>query len=175
MALQSAGKTYTKTAPNASYPDTGNAEMTNGVVSTRSGTSGEWLTDAAYFTGWYASPVADFFVRIDLTTAYALDYVRFNYGNWFAAGIKHPSTLVVSGSNDDSSYTTLGTFVQTTDWNSADGAVQWSNNLTVAGTYRYVKFVFTPILEWVFLDEIEVYGSAAAAGAKMLASLGVGK
>jgi len=148
----SLGKTYTLTTPHTSFPDTGGIEMTDGIIGT--------TTPDAKWTGWTSgSPTA----RIDLGTAYALGHVRFHYLIDEVNTVYAPNQVVISGSNDDSAYTTLGTFVKTTGWTDGGGrAVYWSNNLAVTGSYRYVKFVFTPQTNWLFLSELEVYGIATS-------------
>lgn len=152
MALQSVSKTYTTTpAPDALYPDTGGTELTDGAAAATPYTNAEW-------SGWNNTAFA---VRIDMGQANSLEKVRFHFLNDNPNSIHSPNALTVSGSNDDSSYTTLGTYAKTTDWSDAAGAsAHWSNDLAVTGNYRYIKFSFTPqSTKWIFLSEIEVYGS----------------
>ncbi|MFH2027810.1 MAG: LamG-like jellyroll fold domain-containing protein, partial [Nanoarchaeota archaeon] len=132
------------------YPDTGNAELTDGSLDTTEYTDPEWV-------GWYDSqtPVV---ITVDLEDNYNLDYVRFHYLIQEVFGIYDPTDLVVNGSTDNSTWTNLGTFAAGTDWNNTDANSYWSNNLSVSGTYRYIQFTFTKDgANWLFLDEIEVY------------------
>jgi len=149
MALVSGGKPYTSTAPHASYPDTGGVELTDGAVGT--------LDPLTPWVGWSAvSPT----IRIDLGAAYPLEYVRFHFYIWEVNSLYAPNQVIVYGSNNDVDYTNLGTFVKTTHWtNGGAQAVYWSNNLTVAGSYRYVKFAFTYQTNWIFLSELQVYSA----------------
>lgn len=143
----SQGMSYTKTAPNALYPDTGDAEMTNGTVATGDYSDANW-------TGW-AAP-ADPNVVIDLGASYVLASVRFHF---YSAGeflIGGPLTLKVYGSNNGVDFTSIGSFsVAAGNWPSGDYR-GWSNTLSVSGTYRYIRFNFTHTSNWIFLSEIQV-------------------
>lgn len=151
--LYSSGKTYTKTAPNGpdSYPDTGDAELTNGSVASAVYSDAAWV-------GWYQTNVT---VTIDLGVNRQMSEVRFHYFHSAANSIYDPSALAVQGSTDNTNWTTVGSFVRTTHWATTDGA-RWSNTLPVIQmTVRYVKFTFTyDTPNWIFLSELEVYGSA---------------
>jgi len=149
MALVSNGKTYTLTAPHASYPDTGGVELTDGAVGP--------LDPLTAWVGWSSvSPTA----RIDLGAAYNLGYVRFHYYIWEVNGLYSPNQLIVYGSNNDVDYANLGTFVKVTNWTDGGAqAVYWSNNLVVTGSYRYIKFAFTYQTAWIFLSELQVYSA----------------
>lgn len=144
------GKTYTKTDPHASYPDTGGTELTDGTLATGNYTDAAWV-------GWRNTNPT---IRIDLSSAKILSYVRFHYRDSGVEQINAPASVVVAGSNDDSSYTDLGTFVKTTNWSTSDGN-RWSDNLSVSGTYRYIRFTFTRDGAdiYTFFSELEVYGS----------------
>lgn len=152
-SLLSLNKTYTTTpAPNAGVPDTGGTELTNGTVGPFDAANAAWV-------GW---PLAstDPVIPIDLGVPAILSYVRFHFYVETGVSLAYaPEQLVVSGSVAGVSYDTLGTFVKTTDWSNTTGAVYWSNNLTVAGQYRYVKFAFTHQTNWLLLSELEVYGN----------------
>lgn len=147
IAVISQGKSYTKTAPNALYPDSGDAELTNGTVATGDYSDANW-------TGW-AAPV-DPNVVIDLGASHVLASVRFHF---YSAGvylIGGPSTLEVYGSNNGVDFTSIGSFsIAAGNWPSGN-YLGWSNTLSVSGTYRYIRFNFTHTSKWIFLSEIQI-------------------
>jgi hypothetical protein len=146
----SSGKTYTVNPTcHTAYPDTNGIEATDGLM------GGLELANAKYFAWNSQNPS----VRIDLSESIDLSYVRFNFMNNNTPIIFAPNQLVVYGSNDDSNWNALGTFVKATDWtNDAGPSNNWSNNLSVEGSYRYVKLSFSYQTGWIFLSEIEIYG-----------------
>jgi hypothetical protein len=151
--LLSLNKTYTKTAPNDGLrTDPDGILLTNGAIGDSD------FEDATKWVGWQNTNVT---IRIDLAIAPYLASVRFHFLANNGEDIYAPSQVVVSGSNDDSSYTTLGTFVKITDWSNTDGFINWSNSLAISGLYRYVKFVFTYQVKRLLISEIEIYGTPA--------------
>jgi hypothetical protein len=145
-AVVSQGKSYTKTAPNALYPDTGDAEMTNGTVATGDYSDANW-------TGWVAPDDPN--VVIDLGVSSVLASVRFHY---YSAGgylIGGPSTLKVYGSNNGVDFTSIGSFSIGTYWPTGNHN-GWTGTMPVSGTYRYIRFNFTHTSNWIFLSEIQV-------------------
>lgn len=146
-AVVSQGKTYTKTAPNALYPDNGDAELTNGTVATGDYSDANW-------TAW-ATP-DDPNVVIDLGVSSVLASVRFHF---YSAGvylIGGPSTLEVYGSNNGVDFTSIGSFSGIGGFWTTGNYLGWSGTLSVAGTYRYIRFNFTHTSNWIFLSEIQV-------------------
>ena len=152
-SLISLSKTYTlSVAPYASWDDTGGVMLTDGILP----------SDASnYRVGWYPNTTVD--VIVNLGTQFELDYVRFNFMVYAAAGTYAPASVVIYGSNNGTDWSSaLGTFVKTTDWSEADNkwTGAWSNNLDVAGTYQYVKFAFVGISNQMTIKEVEIYGDA---------------
>jgi len=150
-SIVSQGKSYTKTAPNVLYPDSGDAEMTNGTLATGGYPDGN-------YTAWDAPNDPN--ICIDLGAPCVLSDVRFHFhaDNIYLIGA--PATLDVYGSNDNIEFTLLDSFSGAGgDWLLANG-VRWSNLLTVAGTYQYVRFNFSHSSNWIFLSEIQVNASS---------------
>jgi hypothetical protein len=152
-SLCSQGKTYTETAPLVPYPDTGGIELTDGKIALLAYLDANWV-------GWYqVNPV----IVVDLGEITNISKVRFHYSETHQSQIYCPNQLVISGSCDDVTYITLGTFVKTTNWaTSSIPAIFWSNFLAVCGLCRYVKFAFTYQQYCIFLSEVEVYGTELA-------------
>jgi len=149
------GKTYTKTgAASGFYPDSG-TELTDGNLSLTTN-----LNDAQY-SGYYQT---DDNFRIDLGSSTALSFVRAHYVVLTASSVYAPATIKVYGSTDDATYTLLGSFTQTTWWQTSTGAVYWTNPLPITGTYRYVKMDINWQVQWFFLDELEVYATTPNGG-----------
>lgn len=148
--LQSLGKSYaTDPAPSGTYPDTDGIELTDGNVGAANYTDTNWQ-------GWDKySPV----ITIDLGAKYRLAYARFNFLVISGVLIYGPTSLAISGSNNNVDFIGLGNFVPTTNWATTDNNALWSYNLTIAGIFRYIKFTFVYQIEWLFLSELEVYGS----------------
>ena len=100
-------------------------------------------------------------VTIDLGTNYVLSYVRWYYEVWLPASVPCEVQVVIRGSTDNLTFTPLGTFNQITDWNNANG-LWWTNNLAVAGTYRWVMFDYVTNGggNVCATSEFEVYGTS---------------
>lgn len=148
-SLKSSGAAYTYTT--ATY-DGGAGWMTDGNYG---------YVDGYFRSLYYKATVATFFVRVNLGAQKVLDYVRFAMQVHVAGSILAPTQVVITGSNNDVDYDTLGTFVQTTDWSTAQtypAGGRMSDNLTVAGTYQYVKFLWTTADEATSINEVEIYG-----------------
>ncbi len=149
-------QTYTKSVAPTSYPDTGDSELTDGILGTDAYTNSAWV-------GWYLTTTVA--MTIDLGSSQSLDHVRFHYLVDNASGIYHPTQMVVTGSNNDVDYDSLGTFT-TSDWYSGSTKdIYWSDDLDVSGSYRYVKMNFTLYNggnNWLFLDELQVLSSAGS-------------
>jgi hypothetical protein len=147
--LVSFEKSYTRTAPNDGLrTDADGIHLTDGIL-------GPIDYENTIWVGWQNTNVT---VRIDLGIQRFLSYARFHFTSVHSEDIWSPDQVIISGSNNDSSYSILGTFVKTTDWYNADGFLSWSSNLILAGNYRYIKFVFTYQVKRLLISEIEVYG-----------------
>lgn len=159
-SLLSLNKSYVKsgTLPYAPFGgDSGGNQLTNGV--THSGADGSYESYWVFYYGG-TNPIT----VIDLGAQYALNHVRFFYMTYAAAAVSSPSQVVISGSNDNVNFTTLGTFNQSGNWNTADNkwAGAWSNDLSVSGTYQYIKFSFTISGNGTTISELDVWGDPAS-------------
>src|SRR3990172_10343865 len=167
MALLTSGKTYSYTSgkePSSAYfPDTGTVELTDGNV------TGD--TYGAENVGWLSNGILGgnglLEFTMDLEAEYSLSSVRF-YIMSDGGGVVGPETLVVSGSTNGTDFTQIGSFsVAGGDWDVSAGT-RWSNDLSVSGSYRYVRFYMVGYQpdggykNWSFIREAEVYGDTAA-------------
>lgn len=144
------GKTYTKSiAPSASYPDTGNLEATDGLLSAA---YNDGRCYAYNITSVSAKVTVD--VRVDLGSNQLINSCR----TWFSSGNVanyKPNLVTIYTSTDDSTYTLQGSTSTLTN--------QWYTVNFSAVTARYVRFRFEKTRtgakdDWMFLDEVEVYG-----------------
>ena len=152
--LLSQNKTYSKSSsPHVDYPDTDGVELTDGTIST-GGTYGGSPGSL------YASALD---VTIDLGQICILDYARFHYFTWYAGSAEAPTQVVMSGSGDGVSFTTIATYTQAGGyWTNGDGDKKYSNNLTLNNSqYRYIKFSFTKTAAYMCFSEMEIYGILA--------------
>lgn len=151
MALLSQGKTYSKSvAANASYPDTNGTELTDGAVSS------VYTNYGGAEGSLYEGNVA---VTIDLGIKYQLSSVKFNFITWAGGLSPAPSSLTIYGSDDNTNFYSIQSFNQSGNWATTDQSVLWSNDLSVVGACRYVRFSFVRGNTYVALSELQVYGS----------------
>ena len=123
-------------------------------------TNGDYTPDFDHwYEFWYTDVSEDMIV--DLGSSKSLSNVRFLNAIHHRAGMHAPTALTVSGSLNNSDWTPLGTFsLANGDWTDTyayDPAMSWSNNLTVSGSYRYIKFSFTLPGGGTSFKQIEVY------------------
>ncbi|HHW01106.1 MAG TPA: hypothetical protein GXX36_16345 [Clostridiaceae bacterium] len=142
FVLLSRGKSYTKSIePNASYPDAGNAESTNGIISTHHDDGGSY----GYRRGTSSFDVD---ITIDLENVYNISKVkvlRYTYGYY-------PNKVKVYTSINNKTYT----FQAESD--TAAGSWFELDFEPVDARYVRVNIEKTSGDDWVFIDEIEVYG-----------------
>ncbi|MFD0712240.1 DUF4855 domain-containing protein [Paenibacillus sp. GCM10027626] len=130
----------------ASYPDTGGAELTDGLLA-----SSNNFWDPRY-TGWYKQ--GERTVTIDLQSANFIHGIHIHLLQDPASGVHFPGKLTFEVSNDGTVWTGAGHVspVQTNqlkaDWFVLSG-------LKEPG--RYVR-IHIPVNMWVFTDEIQVWG-----------------
>ena len=142
IVLLSRGKSYTKSIePNASYPDTGNAESTNGIISTHHDDGGSY----GYRRGTSSFNVD---ITIDLENVYNISKVkvlRYTYGYY-------PNKVKVYTSINNKTFTFQAeSDTATNSWFELDFA-------PVNARYVRVNIEKNSGDDWVFIDEIEVYG-----------------
>ena len=132
------GAAYTLTpAPSSYYPDEGNSQLTNGVITEQPG-CGSFLD-----MGWIGTvPV----ITINLTEPKLVDTVRV-YTGWGTCGLAPPSQVRAYTSSDG------------VDWTSAAstaGNAGWTTLHFDAVEAKYFKLEFTGGGEWLFLSEAEL-------------------
>jgi len=139
---ESSGKSYTKDPqPSSSYPDDGDAELTDGLID---------QATKGYDVGWQN---VDPTIRIDLEESKSIAKVKIRYAVNTGDGVYAPNSVTIYGSENDSDWTELGT---KSDFDSSGGN-HWAEITGLSGSYRYVKFIFVRGGEWTMLSELEVY------------------
>ncbi len=141
------GKPYTAT-PSASskYPDTNTSELTDADIS-----SGTTYTNAS-FSGYAGNTdvVVNLGSKISNLSAFELSYLSVNQD-----GILPPTKLVVSGSANNRTWTTIGT-VSIPKYTS-DAVLSAVVEAASYVSYQYIKFSITAGDYWLFIDEVIVY------------------
>lgn len=138
-------------APNASYPDTGTTELTDGNVGGISYADAKWV-------GWLNNNPT---TVIDLGSSKNLLYFSFHYLAATNVGVGAPSQVVVDGSNDNVNFSNIGTYLASGNWLTTPSTNNpyWSNDINFTGLYRYVKFTFSRTNSFTFLSELRIYSS----------------
>ena len=140
-------KSYTKTTPSASYPDTNNKEMTDGRKAATT------VYSNASYTGWQNTNVE---IVVDLGSEMSVVRgITFGLSDT-ATGMWIPASVEILTSTDNVTFTSRGT----TSPAAITGVAFYVMPVDfTAVTARYVKFVITRQTgkEWIFLDEIEVW------------------
>ena len=148
------GKDYTTSAtPNASYPDTGSAELTDG----KDGNGSEGFSPT--WTGFNGKTSYDFIVDLGANTT---NMTKFSVNalqieSW---GIQLPKEVVVSVSNDKTNWTKVGTMKPADGILGAknkDGGYTLETTLNSGVSGRYVKFTMTPYTTFIFIGEISAF------------------
>ncbi|HEY5584209.1 MAG TPA: discoidin domain-containing protein [Ruminiclostridium sp.] len=142
------GKTYNKEVlPATAYPDTSNAESTNGII------AGAFSDGKSYGYSIANGQIINVDTTVDLSTNKTLNTVRFLKYN----GTTHnysPESIAVYTSTDGINFTQKGL--------STTAADNWYKVNFADTTARYVKVRATKAYgsnaDWLFMDEIEVYG-----------------
>ena len=169
--LKSSGCHYVSVANGTTTPVgvwsyRGDYSLTDGVVD-YGDSNWTWIQYRDYLapnTNWMG-------VILDLGQTITLSYARFAYHAYSAADVFAHSQVVISGSLDNVTYNTLGTFNSGTDWSTDQTPInpmvaRWTNSLSISGTYRYIYFnsYFNTPSAWDTahsFSEIEVYGDSA--------------
>lgn len=141
------GKTYTKTAAATSYPDTNNAEMTDGRK------AGTTAYTSPIFTGWQNTNIE---IVIDLESLVSVKR-GIVYGlSDTASGMYIPYIVEVLTSTDNVNFTSRATVNPSL----TTGLYFYTIKADFSeASARYVKFAITRQTgkEWIFLDEIEAW------------------
>lgn len=147
--LVSSGKGYTASvAADASYPDTGGTELTNGATASTS------YADAAWQGRNTGSPYS---FTIDLGATKTITQVGTSWLQTKSLYIFLPSSIQVSVSTTGASFTPLVT-MPAPNVSDADQRYTYAA-YGLSGSGRYVRFTVTPASSaWSFVDEATVRG-----------------
>ncbi len=145
----SVGKTYTySTAPNTSYPDTGNTELNDYY----------FLPDTNYTNRVVGFANVNPSITFDLASVCQVEKVYGHYGCITAWGVYYPAQMKVEVSNNGTTWTLAGTSSvhpnPDTDLTQGDMLVKFAPK-----TGRYVKITLTQGGTWIWVDEMQVYGT----------------
>lgn len=149
----------TSVAADSSYPDSGNAELRDGIVSTGGYTdsawSGRWLSSNSFYS-----------VTVDLGSNKNVSEVMGRFLKDANSSIYNPSNVKIYTSTNGSNFTFIDYSygVSMLKRNGSDDANNvWIYRLTVPYTVsaRYVKFEIFGSNQWIMSDELEVYGQAS--------------
>lgn len=137
------GKTYTKSVtPHASYPDTNNTELTDGLLTTG------WADGRS--VGYYA---VDSSVTLDLTTAQTIGQVAGYFGSGTTAGVYYPLIAKVYTSTDNVTFTYKNNLY--CNLNTTNETAGWCYTNIPLTTARYIR-IDTSSLNWTMWSEIKV-------------------
>lgn len=152
------GRTYTVTATapdpsqqayEASYPDTGGVELTNGALAASTN-----YTDAGY-AGWLRQGQRK--IIVDLGQQDDIHSIKMHFLQNTGAGIKFPEWVTYEVSADGLTWTAAGTVPTSIPTNQSGTYLQWFTQSGLNLVARYVR-ITVPVDVWVFADEIQVWG-----------------
>ncbi len=153
-------KTYTL-RPNPNYPLCTNELDLNKLTDGKKYGSA-WENKSTVGWQWSESPPE---ITIDLEKICALDEVRIYTIGGGLAGVHYPDSIIVMASNDNSNYKLAG-FADLRDklkksLKSKDKEPLTVSIKTINAYGRYVKVIIQSSTTFVFIDEIEVFGSSS--------------
>lgn len=145
-----------------------NADLTDGIASDVISYDGEWF--AYYYNLEYSNEVNTMIganseyglatPAIDLGTVCKLDSMRINMFLGNDSGVMAPYVVYAEASSDGLTYSQVGA-VEFASAPMGDTTVGWVDFDVRAGIEaRYVRFHMAHRLNWIFINEIEVYGCA---------------
>jgi hypothetical protein len=145
----SVGKSYSySTAPNSSYPDTSFSKLTDYY----------YLPDSTYMSRVVGFANVNPSITFDLASVCQVEKVYGHFGCVTSWGVYYPSQMKVEVSNNNSTWTTVGTTSvhpsPGTDLTQGDMLVKFTPT-----TGRYVKVTLTNGGTWIWVDEMQVYGT----------------
>ncbi|MCD9022425.1 glycoside hydrolase domain-containing protein [Cohnella silvisoli] len=157
-----AGKTYSKSeAPHAAYADSNNSESTDGVASSN------YLDFKNYGYSGTDGQVKSVDVSVDLGSAQWVNEVKISKFEETNAHYS-PDSVEIFTSTDNINFTPKGKVTYAT---STDGL--WYEFTFLDSSARYIKVNYKKTLnvagfaDWMFVDEIEVYGPAGTPPANL--------
>jgi hypothetical protein len=106
-------------------------------ISPGGGVPSNWV-DGAYYGYQGVGGVSGEWIKIQLSTAIQPSKFRLQKGGIYN---NEPATMTILGSNDDTNWTNLGNFTNSTA--PLPALEDWIDTLTISNTYTYFAFVFT--------------------------------
>ena len=106
-------------------------------ISPAGGVPSNWV-DGAYYGYQGVGGVSGEWIKIQLSTAIQPSKFRLQKGGIYN---NEPATMTILGSNDDTNWTNLGNFTNSTA--PLPALEDWIDTLTISNTYTYFAFVFT--------------------------------
>ena len=163
------GKDYDVLAPGTSAHT---AVLTDGQYTDTLSFTGEWFGFAAAGANKNTDDSGSGTVVLDLGSTYALDSFRLHlYAGANEASVGHPSYVDVYVSNNGTDYVFLGS----PELSNSATAAYWASLSEPGYAGRYVKFVIGSAADgsnWVFLNELEVYGTELTGGENVALTTG---
>ena len=135
-----------------SYPDTNDAELTDGIIAGSSYTDSNWV-------GFNGVAGEKRFVQVDLGKPYDINKVAFTYLADNGTGINPPSGAEVTYSMDNNTFVDFPADFGTIDGKDGSHTIEAQGE---AVTARYIRFTFTITKNWLFISEVEAYGGKAS-------------
>ncbi|REE55447.1 F5/8 type C domain-containing protein [Paenibacillus taihuensis] len=153
------GKSYSASiAADASYPDTGNAELTNGTYASA------LLADAAWQGRFNA---ATYSFTVDLGSAQSFQNFKSDFYKYTGAGVQTPTQVQYSSSTDNVNYTAACTVSQQGS-GSDIVSVPYTCSAPSTISARYVRMTVTSAAStWSFIDEWEVTPASLSTAARL--------
>jgi F5/8 type C domain. len=154
-------KKYTTSSPaDSSYPDTNQKELTNGKYATNVFKDAEWQGHVGSYT-----------VTLDLGTKMRVTSMDMNFLKYDGGGVYYPSGVSFESSDDNSTFTPLGSAAPQGEVNSTQ---KYLLNLSAPINTRYIKVNITAASDtsWVFADELEAFGYPIISGSFIQLSYG---
>ncbi|MEK6225545.1 MAG: RHS repeat-associated core domain-containing protein [Chloroflexota bacterium] len=148
-------KTYSESvAPSASYPDSGNAELTDGNLGNATN-----YGDASW-QGHLNLGATPLDVTVDLGSAQRVGVVRSFHYEDAGNGIIRPAVIEMLTSTDNIQYTSRGSTVAAAAIN--DSGNRWRYEFDLGGlSARWVRFRITANGPWLFSSETQVFAEGA--------------
>ena len=148
------------------------ANLTDGAYVDELAFTGEWFGFAKAGANQNTDADGNGTVVVDLGSTYALDSFRLHlFAGANEASVAHPGYVDIYVSNNGTDYVFLGS----PDLSYSATASYWASLSNPGYAGRYVKFVVgaaTDGSNWVFLNELEVYGTALTGGENVALTTG---
>jgi len=156
----SLGASYATHVANTSYPDTGLAEMTDGLLFGKTASSAEWTgyhINSAHGSITGKGSYTD--IKVDLGEAKKITGFGVSALNYTPWGISVPTLVEVYASSNGTDYYFHSTLKQTmTPITGAYQTIPYESIASVASTDRYVVFRCYFASSHMFIGEVSVYG-----------------